>query len=85
MRAGKQYRLNTATLGLIEAGRHQVALQIPANAVVTLTGISAADSKFVEVEWGDKTLALFAADMRDRGELLKSAPRRSVVSCIPTS
>jgi hypothetical protein len=73
MSPGKQYRLNSATLGLTEVGRHRVALQIPANAIVTLTGCFVDDSKFVQVAWEDKTLALFASDMRERGIPLRSA------------
>jgi hypothetical protein len=55
MRTGNQYRLNTATLGLTEVDQQRVALQIPANAIVTLTGLFVNDSKFVQVEWEDKT------------------------------
>lgn len=56
------------TLGLTEVEERRIALQIPANAVVTCTKPLLGDSRFVEVEWNGKTLALFGSDMRDRGE-----------------
>jgi hypothetical protein len=72
MQQGRRYRLKTATLGLTDIGHQRIALQIPANAIVTLTRPLLPGSNFVEVEWEHKTFALFALDMRDRGEPLNS-------------
>lgn len=72
MQPGRRYRLNMATLGLTDVGHQRIALQIPANAIVTLTGPPLPGSSFVEVEWEHKTFALFALDMRDRSEPLNS-------------
>jgi len=68
LKPGRQYRLRTATLGLASVDDHQIAVTIPANAIVTMAGPSRDDSRLVDVHWQDRALALFALDMRERGE-----------------
>jgi hypothetical protein len=71
MQRGRQYRLKTATMGLASNDDHPIAVTIPANAIVTFAGPSRDDSRLVDVQWQEKTFALFALDMMERGEAVR--------------
>ena len=70
---GKRFRLSASTLGILSANGERIAVQILKDAVVEVTsGPRPDDQRMVDVVWEGKTLTMFAQDIRDRGEELKS-------------
>jgi hypothetical protein len=67
-----RYQLSATTLGLHQQGIRSVAISIPAGAVVTVARGLAKNVGFVEVEWEEKSIRVFAVDLRERGELVKA-------------
>ena len=66
-----KYRLKIATLRVGPGYGKRVAFTIPENTVVKLVGDSAGPDQLVDVVWNEKIVAIFAQDLRERGELIK--------------
>jgi hypothetical protein len=61
-----RYRIIQPTIALfLEEGR-QVARTIAAGSVITAENIEG--DKLIEVQWSEKTIMMFAQDIRSRGE-----------------
>ena len=72
MFTGKRFRLSTSTLGILSENGERIAVQILKDAVVEVTsGPRPDDERMVDVVWEGKALAMFAQDIRDRGEQVK--------------
>ena len=67
-----KYRINTPTIALVfEEGRH-IARSIPSGAEITVSDdTSVQENKLIEVRRVEKTVMMFAQDIRARGEKLK--------------
>ena len=66
------YKLRAPTLGLIQEATHHVVVSIPAGSFLRVPDGIANAAGLVEVEWDGETVQIFAADLRDRGELIKA-------------
>ena len=72
MFTGKRFRLNAPTLGILSGDGERIAVQLPKDAIVEVTsGPRQDDQRMVDVVWEGKALAMFAQDIRDRGEQVK--------------
>jgi len=67
-----KYRINSPTIALfLEEGRH-VARTIPGGAEITIPDDAAVqETKLIEVRWAEKTVMMFAQDIRARGEQIE--------------
>ena len=67
------YRLTTPTLGILNQAGHKTLITIPVGGMidVEMEGLDA--NRLVDVHWQDKTVMMFAIDLRDRGELVTVA------------
>ena len=73
LRRGGFLRLNAPTLGILSGDGERIAVQLPKDAIVEVaSGPRPDDQRMVDVVWEGKTLTMFAQDIRDRGEELKS-------------
>jgi hypothetical protein len=64
----RMFKLNTITLAIFDENDRPSVVSIPANAVVTLVIGDPDGNGFVKVRYGEKTLSMFAVDLRSRGE-----------------
>ena len=72
MFTGKRFRLNAPTLGILSGDGERIAVEIPKDAIVeVISGPRPDDQRMVDVVWEGKALAIFAQDIRDRGEQVK--------------
>lgn len=70
-----RYRITQPTIALfLEEGR-QVARTIAAGTVITAENIEG--DKLIEVQWSEKTVLMFAQDIRSRGELVDASDSES--------
>ena len=67
-----RYRLRTTTLGVFQKPTRPVAISIPAGTILKVPDGFANAAGFVEVEWDGKRVQIFAVDLRERGELIKT-------------
>ena len=58
-------------MGVHQQGLRSVAISIPAGTVVRVPG-GLKNVGFVEVEWDGKCIQIFAVDLRDRGEFIRT-------------
>jgi hypothetical protein len=69
---GKQFRITAETLAIQEIDGKRIAVKIPADAVIRVTGgPTPGDSRMIDVEWNGNPLVMFAEDVRRRGEEVK--------------
>lgn len=68
----QHYRLRRATVGLHQEATRLVAISIPAGAILRVPDDFANSTGFVEIEWNGESVQMFAVDIRDRGELIKT-------------
>jgi hypothetical protein len=61
-----KYRITTATLVLIPEGLRNVARTMDVGAIIMATNQAFEGNKLVEVQWEDKTVLMFAQDLRLR-------------------
>ena len=54
---------------MVQNGQH-LPLTVPVGGVVRVADGSLNENQLVDVEWQGKPLLMFAADLRDRGELV---------------
>ena len=67
--AGKRFRLKTRTLGLALIDDKRVAIPIPAESIVFVSGGPRPDDmRMVDVLWEGQTVVMFAEDVQKRGE-----------------
>jgi hypothetical protein len=64
----RMFKLNTCTMAILDENNQPSVVSIPANVVVTLVVGDANGNGFVKVRYGEKTLSMFAIDLRTRGE-----------------
>ena len=70
---GQEYRLNKAILGIHSINERRAPLTIPAGAYVVLENGPLDGTHMVDVNWEDKTVTIFTADLRERGTELPGA------------
>ena len=72
MVTGKKFRLNRETISIETIGEVRRVVMVPSGEVVTvLRGPTPDDKRLVDVRWIDRTLVMFAEDIRDRGDEVK--------------
>jgi hypothetical protein len=83
MPAGK-FRITVPTLVLVPEGDLSVARTIPKGAIIRADSDAFQGRKLVEATWGEKTIMVFAQDLRSRTEPItessKSAPTSTALS-----
>jgi len=71
----KRYRLTSATIARVSGAEHDIAVTIPEGTVITVDGdvtdIASGNTE-VEVDLGEKKAMMFAVDVRDRSEEIKT-------------
>jgi hypothetical protein len=68
------YRLQTATLGVTTDNGKRITVTIPAEALLEVVSEVAADGT-VDVLWNARCISMFAVDLRQRAQFVRSAPR----------
>ena len=69
MLTGKRLRLKVPTIGLALIDHKRVAVRIPADSILTVSGGSRPqDRRMVDVLWEGQTVVMFAEDVQKRGE-----------------
>jgi hypothetical protein len=78
---GPRFILRDATvaIGFDESGK-RIAVTIPARTVITVPGIipiepTSDHTEQINVSWDGRTLAMFLADLQERGERIRPAIR----------
>ena len=64
------------TVGVHQEASRPVAISIPAGTVLRVPDGLANAAGLVDVEWDGETVQVFAVDLRDRGELIKTMSAR---------
>jgi hypothetical protein len=67
-----RYRLRTTTLGVYQHSTRPVAISIPAGTILNVPDDFADATGSVEVEWDRERIHMFAVDIRERGDLIKT-------------
>lgn len=67
---GLRFRLTAPTLAIVEADRSTVT--IPDGAVLAVLE-DVSSSPFVRVTWTGRTVLMFAVDLKERGEIVRTA------------
>ena len=74
MYTGKRFRLKEAVLGIERINGRHLAVSIPSGeTVAVLSGPKPNDMRMVDVQWGQRTLVMFAEDIQSRGTELKQS------------
>jgi len=74
MLTGKSFRLKVEMCGIETIRGKRTAVRVPEKDVVrVLSGPTPRDERMVDVEWKGRKLVMFAEDIRDRGEEIRSA------------
>ena len=69
MLTGKRFRLKTATVGIEKVDDERVAVLVPADIIIEVTGgPRPSDMRMVDVLWEGKALVMFLEDVQNRGE-----------------
>ena len=76
MPAGK-FRITAPTVVLVPEGDLNVACTIPKGAIITADSDAFHGSKLVEVIWIEKTIMVFAQDLRSRTEPITESSKSS--------
>jgi hypothetical protein len=84
MPAGK-FRITVPTIVLVPEGDLTVARTIPEGAVISADSDAFQGSKLVEVTWVEKTIMVFAQDLRSRTEPIAEMPKSTLLSVRPNS
>jgi hypothetical protein len=74
IKSGQRYRIKTPTIALTldEAVGHEVAITIPEGAIIEITERTDG-SRSLHVRCEGKGCRMFTQDLRERGEVVKSA------------
>jgi len=64
----RTFKLSSSTLAMLDENTNQASLLFPANAVVTVVLGDPDRNGFVRVRYLDQVLAVFAVDLRNRGQ-----------------
>ena len=62
------FKLNTCTMAIVDENNRPSLVSIPGKAVVTLVTGDADRNGFVKVRYAERTVSIFAVDLRTRGE-----------------
>jgi hypothetical protein len=68
----QKYRLQVATIAVRREAARRVAITIPSGTVLKALDAPSDADGFVEVELGGDRIKIFAVDLRDRGEILRT-------------
>jgi len=70
---GKSFRLPVEMFGIETINGQRTAVRVPENSVVrVLSGPTPTDERMVDVQWEGRKLVMFADDIRDRRDEVKS-------------
>ena len=69
---GKQFRLKTATLCTENRDGILYGVRVPVGGVITVLRGPVEDDRMVDILWNQRPLTMFAQDLRDRGEEVRS-------------
>jgi len=69
---GRQFRLTKATLCTEIRDGTLYGVRVPEGGIVTVLRGPVEDDRMLEVHWNQRTLAMFAQDLRDRGEEVRA-------------
>ncbi len=64
------YFLNAETLSVYVEGATKGHVYVPAGSVIVVNEKTPKGQGFVDFEWENRKLKMFAADLRDRGQLI---------------
>jgi hypothetical protein len=78
VRAGQFYKIHQEIPGIILAVHPKTTVMIPEGAVVAIVGCSVDSARMVDVTWNEKSIMIFALELRERGELVHGAASESV-------
>ncbi len=67
---GKRYRLNNAALAIINQDGERFRMTIPLGGVVEVMAGPLDENWLLDVEWNGRAMTMFAADIRERAELV---------------
>ena len=74
---GQRFKLKTRTIAVSLEGGKKIAVAVPVNAEIVVTDKLPVDhtdsNRQVTVEWAGKTVAMFAIDIRERGDRIFGA------------
>jgi hypothetical protein len=73
------YKLRTPTIGVLNENGKRVAITMPADALLEVTGENVADG-MVGVIWNDQRISMFAIDLQERGHFVKRGARKASTS-----
>ena len=78
LKSGRRYRLTTPTIALTpdDAVGHDVAIRIPEGGIVEVTQVPTDGSPSLHVRWERKECEMFAQDLHEPGEAVKTAGDR---------
>ena len=78
MLTGKRFRLKTDTMSIGTVEDKRVAVTVPADAIIEVTGGPRPnDMRMVDVRWDGRALVMFVEDVRNRGEAVAEKRARS--------
>ena len=78
MLSGKRLRLNGPTIAIARDERGcDVAVIVPAGAIVRLMDDVSDTHRFVLVDWGGRVCQMFSVDLRERGTVVARAAAAS--------
>jgi hypothetical protein len=62
----ERFRVNTATLAILNPDGEHLPITVPTRAVLKVVKGPLDGNQLVDVNWEDKTLMMFATDLRER-------------------
>jgi hypothetical protein len=72
MLTGKRFRLKADTMGVGTVDDKRVAVTVPADAIIEVTGGPRPnDKRMVDVRWDGRALVMFVEDVQNRGEAVR--------------
>ena len=64
------YFLNAETLSVYAEGSNRGHVYVPAGSVIVVNDKTPNGQRFVEIEWENRKLKMFAEDLQNRGQLI---------------
>ncbi len=72
------YFLNAETLSVYAEGTSKGYVYVPAGSVIVVNDKMPKDQRFVEIEWENRKLKMFAEDLQDRAQLISEDPQAKI-------
>ena len=72
---GDKYCFKRATLAIIVVDGHNIPMTVPVGGTVEVIDADINGNRLVDVLWDGERIMMFTVDLRERGELVKTAQR----------